>query len=193
MRWFLFLVALTSASAQRKPEPGCQWAPWESDELGLKMMVQKCEGSSAREFKVLNNKVRMVLPGQETVLGSVVVEVWDKSGRQNIQEAINRRFYPKMTSRQQMGCDVVDGSEAFPPGDGSKQVFQIVPNAIYKGEAEKLRESEPGADVCGLYGISDLARYFEYHPGETKTRFLFIRLGTDKPMFDQHSIELAGK
>ncbi|QOY89193.1 hypothetical protein [Paludibaculum fermentans] len=193
MRWFLFLVALASASAQRKPEPGCQWVQWESEDLGLRMSVQKCEGRAAREFKVLNNKIRMVNPGQEAAMGNAVIEVWEKPPRQSVQEAINRRFYPKMTSRQQMGCVVTDAGEKFPLGDPNKQVFQITPNALYKSEADKIRESEPGAEVCGLYGELDQKQYFEYHPTESKIRYLFIRLGLDTPMFDERSIELAAK
>lgn len=194
MRWFLFFVALAAASAQqRKPLPGCQWVPWESEELGLRMKVQKCEGNNAKEFKVLHNKVRLVAPGQTTGMGVIVIEVWDKPGRQSMSEAINRKFYPDMTSRQQMGCQVTDRTEKYPTGDDNKFVYQIVPNAIYQAEADRMRESEPGAYVCGNYGELDPPQYFEYHPAETKNRYLFIRLIPDAVLLDEHSIELAGK
>lgn len=188
------MVALSSALAQqRKPQPGCQWVPWESEELGLRMQVQKCEGNSGKEFKVLHNKVRLVAPGQNIVLGTVVIEIWEKSGRQSMQDAINRKFYPDMTSRQQAGCQVVDNTEKFPTGDGNKLVYQIVPNAIYQREADRMRESEPGIGVCGQYGELDLPQYFEYHPGESKTRFFFLRLGPDAVLLDQHSLEFIAK
>ena len=189
MKWLLLLWVL----GQREAAPGCRWEPWEDQELGLRMTVQKCDGPSARQFKTLANTVRLVAPGQDPARARIVIAVLDKGGRQKLSDAILSAVGSDFSSRQKVGCEVVPADSRFPLGDEGKQVWQIVPNAIYRAEAERLRQAEPDAEVCGPYGDLPAAQYFEYHPAESKVRYLFVRAGEYAQYFDTKSIVLTKK
>ena len=189
MKWLLLLWMV----AQREAAPGCRWEPWEDQELGLRMTVQKCEGATARQFTTLANTVRLVAPGQDAARARIVIAVLDKPARQKIQESIVSAVSTDFSARQKLGCEAVSADSRIPLGDEAKQVWQILPNAIYRREAENLREADPSAEVCGPYGETSGVQYFEYHPTESKTRYLFVRAGEYSKYFDQKSIAFTRK
>jgi hypothetical protein len=183
MKWMLLMWAL----AQRQPSPGCQWVPWQDTTLAVSVMAEKCDSPSAPHLEAVNNTVRVVKPGQDPSKGTIVIMVFDKSDRWRMKDAIDRRFFDGMTPRQKIGCEIVQADDRVDLGPG-KEAWQIRPASLYRAEAERMRQNEPGAEVCGPFGELDVLQYFEYHPVESKLRFLFVRPGPDKPVFDPKSI-----
>ncbi|MBI5281622.1 MAG: hypothetical protein HY858_08080 [Candidatus Solibacter usitatus] len=180
--WFL-LYLLT---AQNAALPGCKWAPWSDQDLGVAMMVQQCEGAAAREFKTDGLTVRMVRPGQQAARGVIVLEVFEKPERQKIQEAIALKYIKHLTPRQQAGCEVVSYDDRYSLGDRNKQNFTVVPNALFRAEAARMNDPDP----CGDHAVANAIGYFEYHPGEYKGRFIFVRHTPEPMMFDPRSIRI---
>lgn len=196
MRLFFALFAVCAIAwpqevlkPSRPASSGCAWKPWRDADLGILMLVQDCPGSGARAFVSANSTVRMVLPGKDPTQSPIALEVYEKPERQKLKETIDRRFAAKLTSRQKAGCEVVDVTDKFQLS-GDNEAWQIVPTGSYKAEAIKQREAEPGAEVCGAYGETDVVQYFEYHPSESKTRYLYVRLGPEARLFDEQSIRI---
>jgi hypothetical protein len=67
--WLLLLGLF----APPPPAPGCKLVPWSDQNLGISMMVQKCEGAAAREFKADGITVRMLRPGQAVASGLIII------------------------------------------------------------------------------------------------------------------------
>jgi len=74
-----------------------------------------------------------------------------------------------------------------------KLLFTIMPTGAYAKKIDKELQQEPRDFGCGNYGAGQSTMYFEYHPGETKTKFLWVDTGQDEPLFDQASIEFLAE
>lgn len=196
MRLFFALLAVCAiASSQealkpsRSASPGCTWKPWRDEQLGIVMLVQECPGGNAHKFVSANSTVRIVLPGKDPARSPIALEVYEKPDRQKVRDTIDSRFRAKLSSRQKAGCDIVEVTDKYPL-TRDNEAWQIVPIGPYKAEAARQRDVEPGAEVCGAYGEIDTVQYFEYHPSESKTRYLYVRLGPDSRLFDEKSIRI---
>lgn len=196
MRLFFALLAVSAAAwsqealkPSRPASSGCAWKPWRDEQLGILMLVQECQGSNSHKFVSANSTVRIVLPGKDPAQSPIALEVYEKPDRQKVKDTIDGRFRSRLSSRQKAGCEVVEVTEKFSL-TGDNQAWQMIPTGPYKGEAAKQRESEPSAEVCGPYGEVDTPQYFEYHPSESKTRYLYVRLGPESRLFDEKSIRI---
>jgi len=168
--------------------PGCAWSDWEAPGLGVKVKYAKCE-ANGMELRAVGHRVGMYKQGAPAGSpGKAVIEVYEKGDRQKIQEAIERKALAEVTARQKAGCAIVLNEEL---SSEARQVYVIQPNALYKAEAEAWRRSEPGAEVCGPYGVQDNLVYFEYHPQEIKRRFVFVRAGLMKGVVEPASLVLS--
>ena len=196
MRLFFALLAVYAVAwsqealkPSRPATPGCAWKPWRDEQLGIVMLVQECQGNNAQKFVSANSTVRIVLPGKDPARSPIAFEVYEKLDRQKVKETIELRFRSKLSSRQKAGCEVTEVTEKFALPSNA-EAWQIVPTGPYKAEAAKQRDAEPGAEVCGAYGEIDTVQYFEYHPLESKTRYLYVRLGPEAKLFDEKSIRI---
>ncbi len=196
MRLFFALFAVCAVvwpqealKPSRPPSPGCSWKPWRDEQLGIVMLVQQCTGSNAPKFVSDNSTVRIVVGGKSPAQSPIALEVYEKPDRQKVRDTIDGRFRSRLSSRQKAGCDIVDVTEKYPL-TRDNQAWQIVPAGSYKAEAAKQRDAEPAAEVCGPYGEIDTVQYFEFHPSESKTRYLYVRLGLESRLFDEQSIRI---
>ena len=196
MRLFFALLAVSALAwsqdalkPSRPPSAGCAWKPWRDEQLGILMLVQECPGGNAPKFVSANSTVRIVVPGKNPAQSPIALEVYEKPERQKVRETIDGRFKAKLSSRQKAGCEVADITEKLSLAPGA-EAWQIVPYGPYKAEAARQREAEPSAEVCGAYGEIDTLQYFEYHPSESKSRYLYVRLGPDARLFDERSIRI---
>jgi hypothetical protein len=64
-----------------------------------------------------------------------------------------------------------------------------MPTGAYAQKIDKELKQEPRDFGCGEFGAGQSTAYFEYHPEESKTKFLYVDTGQDEPLFDQASIE----
>ena len=185
-------VAALSAEPSRHADPGCAWKPFESPELGIKLLVQDCTDPSAHYvFSAKDGWLEQHRPSDDTTYGSPrVIRVLAKPADQPIEAAIRQQFIDTLADKTaRASCKVAPDKETAVKGAG-KQVFELVPTGAY---AKKINcascGKEPRDFGCGDYGKGQATLYFEYHPGESKTKFIWVDAGQDAPLFDENSIE----
>jgi len=187
---------------QERLAQGCIWIPYESAALGIKMSVQDC--SKAPDFYGRN--IRFIVEGSqifeyngETRLDPPVIEVFSKNAEESMQTALQTQFLSKLSAEAQADCTV----ERLPTGDNTyffgrlsdpkKEGYTLNPSAAYIQEIEKRNPEKAGElmELCGQYGASNGIAYFEYHPEESQTKFLFVEVGQAYPLFDEQSIQIV--
>jgi len=187
--------AITLPAASRAPYQGCSWQPFVSRPAGIALLVQDCAEGRGWVFTADAGAVYQsgrTPPGSASI-GPVkkIIEIATKPAAQDVTAAITDRFVRTLPQpAQRSGC-VVQPTNRMQLGPG-KLAFVIAPNAGYAPEAEAMQRAGPGARPCGDYGLADPVWYFEYHPGESQTRYLFVVVGQDAPPFDEQSIRLLG-
>jgi hypothetical protein len=171
----------------REPLPGCEWRGSVDPSIRLYLLVQECtEGAHKYSFLAYGNAIYQVpaSAGGEIAKGKRIVEVFEKPAGQPIAEALQEQFIAKLPSPAKEGCLVRSPAAGVKVADPTKSTYEIVPGPAYKGG------SEAGSRPCGDYGKADSPMYFEYHPRESRVRFLFVNAGGDPPMFDAQAIRL---
>jgi hypothetical protein len=191
----LCLVALSAHATQpsRAPEQGfgCVWKPFESRELGIRLLVQDCTDPNMHyEFSAKDGWLEEHRPSDSVTFGpSQVIRVLSKPATQPIEAAIQQQFIATLTDRDaKASCQVRSFKNAEVKGQG-KQLFTIMPSGAYARKIDKQLKQEPRDFGCGEFGAGQSTAYFEYHPEESKTKFLYVDTGQDEPLFDQASIE----
>ena len=75
---------------------------------------------------------------------------------------------------------------------GAEAARELVPTGAYARLIDRELRKGPRDFGCGAYGKGQANAYFEYHPGESKTKFLWVNAGQDAPLFDENSVEIVG-
>jgi hypothetical protein len=189
----LCLIAAAAGAASRDPEPGCAWQPFESKELGIRLLVEDCTDPSAKYvFSAKDGWLEQHRPADDVTYGShQVIRVLAKPAAQPIEAAIRAQFVATLADKAaRASCKVVPAKETAVKG-GGKQVFELAPTGAYEKKILRELQKEPRDFGCGDYGKGQSTVYFEYHPGESKTRFIWVDAGQDAPLFDENSIEFT--
>jgi hypothetical protein len=187
----LCLVATTAGAASRDPETGCTWQPFESKELGVRLLVQDCTDPSAKYvFSAKDGWLEQHRPADDRTFGSPrVLRVLSKPADQPIEAAIRAQFIATLADKAaRASCKVAPAKKTAVKG-GGKQVFELVPTGAYEKKIMRELQKEPRDFGCGDYGKGQSTVYFEYHPAQSKTRFIWVDAGQDAPLFDENSIE----
>lgn len=176
-------------AASRPAGAGCEWRPFESRALGIRLLREECHAPDiGYVFSVVENRIEQHRPADDRIFGShVVLEVFRKPAGQDIGQAIAEQFIAKLPPEARASCKVRVLDRPL-LGRG-KVALTLMPTGRY-GEkiAAELRQY-PRDFGCGDYGRTQGTTYFEYHPGESRTRFAFVVYGMDEPLFDEKSIE----
>ena len=178
------------ADAPRPPEPGCTWQPYESAELGLRLLVQDCADPNAKYvFSAKDGWLEQHRPADDRTFGSHrIIRVLTKPASQSVEAAIHEQFVATLPDKAaRASCKVAPAKDTAVRGK-DKQVFELVPTGAYEKTILRELRKEPRDFGCGEYGKGQAAVYFEYHPAESKTRFLWVDAGQDTPLFDENSI-----
>jgi hypothetical protein len=177
----------------RLPLKGCTWAPFQSRELGVSLLTQRCTDPKAHYvFSARGDWLEMHRPADDKTFGGPrVLRVLAKSPDQDIREAIEQAFIAKLDEPARSSCKVFPIKDR--PLKYGRVAYEIRPTGAYAEEVKKRLENEPVDFGCGEYGKQQETVYFEYHPEESKGRYLFVVLGWDKDaLFDEQSIALLG-
>ena len=187
------LAASAASAASRDPEPGCAWQPFASKELGIRLLVQDCTDPRARYvFSARDGWLEQHRPADDTTYGSPrVIRVLTKPADQPIEAAIRTQFIATLGDKEARASCKVAAAKGTAVKGGGKQVFQLVPTGAYEKKILRELQKEPRDFGCGDYGKGQSTVYFEYHPAESKTRFLWVDAGQDAPLFDENSIEFT--
>jgi hypothetical protein len=183
-------VAALAAEPSRPAEQGCAWEPFESAELGIKLLVQDCTDANAHYvFSARDGWLEQHRPADDTTFGAPrIVRILTKSADQPIEAAIREQFIATLTDQQaKASCKVARVKQSAVKGAG-KQLFELVPTGAYAKKIDRELSKEPRDFGCGDYGKGQSTVYFEYHPAESKTKFLWVDAGQDAPLFDENSL-----
>lgn len=182
-------TAQTAWTASRPPmSADCSWKPFADKGLGVSLLVQDCPQPNAHYvFSARGNRLEQHRPADDNTFGGpLVLEMFRKKKSESIEQAIAAQFIASLPAEAQASCKV----EALQrPGFGKDRLaFTLVPTGAYKAKIDKELEQEPRDFGCGEYGMDQATTYFEYHPGESQTRFAFVVYGMDEPLFDERSL-----
>lgn len=182
---------LPAAKASRPAWESCEWKPFDSPALGLSLLVQQCTKPSAHYvFSAKGNRLEQHRPSDDRTFGGpLVLEMYSKPAAQSIEQAITEQFIAKLPAEARASCRVE--AVTRPALGAGKQAFTLVPTGEYKAKIDKELSEEPRDFGCGEYGKDQGTTYFEYHPGESRTRFAFVVYGMDEPLFDERSLRFS--
>lgn len=180
-----------SQPPSRPTATGCRWLPFDSATLGLALLTQDCADANQHyEYSTDGDWIVAHRPADDHTFGAPgLVKVLRKSADQPIEEAIRRDFVQNLPQEAAAACVVRPFAEN-PVKDKSRIVLEIAPTGDYEKKILAERAKEPGDFGCGSFGKRQGVSYFEYHPSEDPTKFLFVNYGFDAPLFDENSLTL---
>jgi len=184
-----------AADPSRPPDQGCSWENFESATLGIRLLIENCPDPRMHYvFSANGDWLEQHRPSDDTTFGShQVIRVIAKSAGQPIEAAIRQEFIAKLTDKTaRASCKVARARDTGVNGNG-RILLEIVPSGAYARKIERELKDEPRDFGCGDYGKGQATRYFEYHPAESTTKYLWVDAGQDAPLFDQNSIEIIVK
>jgi hypothetical protein len=195
----LYCLLSIPAQAMQPSRPveqgyGCVWQPFESAELGIRLLVQNCTDPNIHyEFSAKDGWLEQHRPSDPVTFGPAqIIRVLQKPADQTIQAAIARQFVAALDDKvARASCKVRPFKNPDVKGAG-KQLFTILPTGAYARKIDKELKQSPRDFGCGEFGAGQSTAYFEYHPAESRTLFLYVDTGQDEPLFDQASIEIIG-
>ena len=177
--------------ASRPAAAGCQWRPFDSAIHGLGLLVQECAGANQHyEFSTDGDWIVAHRPADDKTFGGPgLIKILRKAADEPIEEAIRKDFVQNLPAEAAAACVVRPFVES-PVRTNDRMIFEIAPTGDYEKKILAERAKEPGDFGCGPFGKRQGVSYFEYHPSEDPTKFLFVNYGFDAPLFDENSILL---
>ena len=208
--FFVFLVnglitnEVEAQTASRDAGAGCTWKPYEFEALGVRLLFKDCKDPAAHyELHQEGDWIKMRRPSDPVTFGSqYLLRVLSKPSDQGIVESIQKQFVEQIVindsndqrknRRDQIAarkhCGVI--AKALWNDDPLLQRFEIMPKpGKYKRQIDKQLQKEPRDFGCGEYGAGQSTTYFEYHPKQSKTKFIYVNFGWDgDALFDEKTI-----
>ena len=187
----LLLAAAVSARAgepSRSPDKGCVWTNLSAPALSL--LYQKCDlGFRRIDFAASEGQVFQIYLDTATRERSrqPVISVFEKKAEESLEDAITR--VAKLSRRARKHCTVTTKKLGF-LGAG-KKAYTILPDEKFTAEASKKAGDGVPEGACGPLGDQpDGLGYFEFHPAENPTRFVYVDFGQEEhPLFDEKSLK----
>ncbi len=192
--WFTIALGArpaTLAAPSRKPQPGCAWKRFDADALAMSLWYEDCAAPNAHyELSVRNRRLEMHRPSDDvTYNGPYIAEVFSKSATETIERAIERQFISKLPKNADTRhCKAIRDVKTSKSLGPDKVVLVIGLDHAYEKKYVARFKDEIPPRACGDFGEDyDSSRYFEYHPSESQTSFLFVEAGQDEAVFDASS------
>ena len=184
-----------AAEPSRAPDPGCRWDNFASPGLGIGLLVENCSDPSMHYvFSTKDDWLEQHRPSDDTIFGShQIIRVLRKPADQPIEAAIRRQFIATLPDKAgRASCKVARATQTGVRGPG-KILLEIVPSGAYARRIARQLKEELRDFGCGDYGKGQANLYFEYHPAQSTTTYLWVDAGQDEPLFDQSSLEITAK
>jgi hypothetical protein len=176
------------------------WAKqYRNTELGIEFVYEQCVDAHNKPIEISFTQAGNKITSIVDQIKDPVLEVFHKSPEQTIEQAILMVAGKNFTPYQKLHCIIADpihdspdqGSSFFV--DKTKMVYIVTADEVYakKLDAEKQYPSDMPEFGCGEYGDSDGVSYFEFHPNESKSTFIFSIPKSDVPYYDDKSIHFT--
>ncbi len=196
---FFNTVTLSNTEADTLQE-GCSWKLFQDTHLGIRMPIQVCTGNNYPEyaqphFSAQGNSIYLFYGTSTPSSGYQAIQTFSKPADQSITQAITSQFISPLPNAYNKTCIVgMDiNSYSHPDCATTTTHYDIQPNDLRKKSLDTQAGTNdiPDYSECGYYALDpDTISYFEYHPNESRTRFIFVHAGQDTPPFDQDHIEI---
>jgi hypothetical protein len=195
---------VAAQTASRDAGAGCMWKAYEFKKLGVRLLFKDCKDPAAHyELRQEGDWIKMHRPSDPVTFGSqYLIRVLSKPADQSIAESIQKQFVEQIlisdstdqrkNKRDQIvarkQCGVIAKTQWN--NDPLLQRFEIMPKpGKYKRQIERALQKEPRDYGCGEYGAGQSTTYFEYHPQQSKTKFIYVNFGwDDDALFDEKTI-----
>ena len=188
-------TAFAAIEGSRPPTIGTAWSSFVAEKLGVRFLFEKAkdprEGYSYEENDDWID--RRPHSNAVTANASHFIRVLEKPADQPIEEAIRAKFIAALPPLARANCRL----RPYAPmsgADPAKPSFEIAPTGAYgkkiderRGNGNAVGQADGG---CGAYGTGEVDSYFEYHPDEDRTKYLYVLSGFD-PSYDERSIRLG--
>jgi hypothetical protein len=175
------------------PGPDCNWDNFQSQELGIRMLVQNCPKSTKKyQFFTRDNSViaKEIINSNGSSQENIIIKIFHKLPDITIRDAIRQQFINQLTGEALTNCQVKRISDRLVLL--SEQVtLEISPTGDYALKVDEEIKNGKKDYGCGDYGaVVSGERYFIFHPDEDLRKFAFIQMPENKSLFDRDSIIL---
>jgi hypothetical protein len=194
---FLTASALVAAAAHaaptdapsRPPIKDCKWERLADATVGLAAWVERCD-FGFRKIDFLFVGRTLALRYSDGGAPDPLIDVIDRLPGESPEAAVKRHFASHTDKALAARCVMVPYRGAkTPPGT---KLYSFVPDPAYgKKLKAKADPNEVGDPPCGDWGDApDGIRYYEVFPASRVPKVLFVRVGQDKPLFDEKTLRL---
>ena len=175
------------------PGPDCNWDNFQSQELGIRMLVQNCPKSSKTyQFFTRDNTIiaKEIVKSTGLTQENIIIQIFHKLPDLTIRDAIRQQFINRLTGESLTNCQVKRITDRLVLL--SEQVtLEISPTGDYALKIDEEIKNGRKDYGCGDYGAAITGeRYFIFHPDEDLRKFAFIQMPENKSLFDRDSIIL---
>ena len=175
------------------PGPDCNWDNFQSQELGIRMLVQNCPKSSKTyQFFTRDNTIiaKEIVKSTGSTQENIIIQIFHKLPDLTIRDAIRQQFINRLTGESLTNCQVKRITDRLVLL--SEQVtLEISPTGDYALKIDEEIKNGRKDYGCGDYGAAITGeRYFIFHPDEDLRKFAFIQMPENKSLFDRDSIIL---
>lgn len=171
---YLLLSLFLAVAPSRPPVEGCKWEQLTDKRLGLEAWVQRCDFGFRRiDFFVEGSSlfIRYSDGGKPDPL----IDVFELDPGETAEAGLRRIFAAHTKKSVAAKCKLVK-KEA--------NRFTFVPKVAPPPSPDEVPDPQ-----CGPFGDApDGIQYFEVHPEARMV--LFVRVGQDEPLFDEHTLRL---
>jgi hypothetical protein len=184
-----------AAAPWRPAEKGCKWETFSDATLGLDAWVQRCNfGKRKIDFVTVGRSLAQRYSDSKGA-PELVVAVLDLLPAETPEHGIQRLFAARTEKKLAAQCVLAPFHDAGGlVGDAPAGVkrYTFVPNATSrKALKAKANPNDVPEAPCGAWGDDpDGIQYFEAQPASGVAKVLFVRVGQDKPLFDEATLRL---
>ena len=169
---------------------GCAWKLFDST-LGLRMRIRNCASDGSQDIFLTNGDwidVRHQQKGQP-IAEIKLIKVLRKQADQPIEETIQQTFINALEGDAKLTCRLRAPTENSVKQQ-DKIILEIAPTDADDAKVVEKQKKNPDDLGSGAFGGSHGLAYFEYHPSEDPTKYLFVTRRVDLPLFDENSLQL---
>jgi len=198
--WSRLLIASALATAahaapsdvpSRPPIKGCKWERLANATVGLVAWVERCD-FGFRKIDFLFVGPSLAIRYSDGGAPDPLVDVIDALPGETPEVAVKRHFASHTDKALAARCIMVPYRDAKTPPGVKRYTF--VPGAAYRKELKaSANPNEVGDPPCGDWGDApDGIQYYEVFPASRVSKFLFVRVGQDEPLFDEKTLRPIG-
>lgn len=175
------------------PGPDCNWDNYQSQELGIRMLVQNCPKSlKSYQFFTRDNTIvaKEIIKNTGITKEYIIIQMYHKLPDLTIRDAIRQQFINRLSGEALTNCQVKRVTDKLVLL--SEQVtLEISPTGDYALKIDEEIKNGRNDYGCGDYGaLISGERYFIFHPDEDLRKFAFVQMPENKSLFDRDSIIL---